>query len=271
MSSTKATAVVGPLIQTTWDQDEPYNLYAPGTGTAGEGSDKAYTGCVATAMAQVMNYWQWPVQGNGSHTYQPEMDVYDDDGNYTETIVIYEGKLTVNFGETTYDWANMKKKHSTSDTKAQKEAIGTLMYHCGVSVDMQFGGYEYDGSGAMTINYDQWSNYPCAQNAFWSYFRYKKEGLTSYYRDGYSQGGKQYYKKWSDADWTAMVKAELDKNHPITREDTASSATDTTTRTISTSTGVGQAATTAISCCRNSNPVAVEPVVAAMISPRAKV
>ena len=214
VNSTKATVVVGPLIKTAWDQDEPYNLYAPGTGTAGEGSDKAYTGCVATAMAQVMNYWQWPVQGNGSHTYQPEMDLYDDDGNYTETIVIYEGELTVNFGETTYDWANMKKKHSTSDTKAQKEAIGTLMYHCGVSVDMQFGGYEYDGSGALTINWGSTTD-PCAQNAFPTYFRYKKDGLTSYYRDGYSQGGKQYYKKWSDADWTAMVKAELDKNHPI--------------------------------------------------------
>lgn len=206
-----AAAVVGPLVQTKWDQDEPYNLYAPGTGTAGKNSDKAYTGCVATAMAQVLNYWQWPVQGNGSHKYQPQMDIYDENtGKYKETIVIYEGELEAKFGETTYDWANMKTKHTTSDTQAQKEAIGTLMFHCGVSVDMQYGGYEYDGSGAYTIDWGSESD-PCAQNAFWKYFRYKKDGLTSYYRDGESG----YYDSWSDADWTAMVKAELDKQHPI--------------------------------------------------------
>lgn len=211
------TIIIGPLVQTQWDQDEPYNLYAPGSGTTGEGSDKAYTGCVATAMAQVMKFWEWPVQGNGSHSYQPVMDTWDEDGNYTGQVIVYNTTLEAKFGETTYDWANMKKKHSTSDTQAQKKAVGTLMFHCGVGVEMQYGGYEYDGSGAQTANYGDFNatNSPCAQNALWAYFGYKKDGLTSYMRDGYSYGGKQYYKSWTDADWTAMVKQELDKKHPI--------------------------------------------------------
>ena len=211
------TIVVGPLVQTQWDQDEPYNLYAPGTGTAGEGSNKAYTGCVATAMAQVMNYWKWPEQGNGSHSYQPVMDMWDDDGNYTGQIIVYKNTtLSANFGSTTYDWANMKKKHYTSDTQPQKEAIGTLMFHCGVGVEMQYGGYEYDGSGAVTGNY-QSDDDVCAQNALWKYFRYRKNGLVSYKRDGYKDeySGTTYYTAWKDADWTAMVKEELDKQHPI--------------------------------------------------------
>ena len=207
--------VVSPLVQTQWDQDEPYNLYAPGTGTSGPSSDKAYTGCVATAMAQVMYFWQWPVQGNGTHSYQPVMDTWDEYGNYTGQIIVYENTtLTAKFGETTYDWANMKKKHYTSDTQAQKQAIGTLMFHCGVGVDMQYGGYEYDGSGAITVNYQD-DDEACAQNALWKYFRYKKDGLVSYKRDGYKYGGRTYYTAWTDDDWTAMVKGELDKKHPI--------------------------------------------------------
>ena len=62
----QAAVVVGPLIQTQWDQDAPYYNLCPGYGT-----NKAYTGCVATAMAQVMNYWQWPVSGTGNHSYRP--------------------------------------------------------------------------------------------------------------------------------------------------------------------------------------------------------
>ena len=210
------TVIVSPLIQTQWNQNEPYNLYAPGSGIAGEGSDKAYTGCVATAMAQVMKYWEWPIQGNGSHTYQPVMDIWDNEGNYAGQIIVYENTpLTAEFGKTTYDWANMKKKHYTSDTQAQKQAVGTLMFHCGVSVEMQYGGYEYDGSGAITINYQEEEDFPCAQNALWQYFRYKKDGLISYKRDGYQEGNTIYYSSWKDADWTAMIKAELDKKHPI--------------------------------------------------------
>ncbi len=204
----KGDAVVGPLIQTQWDQDAPYNDLCPGSGKT-----KAYTGCVATAMAQVMNYWKWPVKGTGSRTYQPIQQKYDSNGNITGTYIVYEGELTANFGATTYDWANMKKKHYTSDTQAQKTAISTLMYHCGVATDMMYGGDNEDGSGTYTVNYADWdwsdSEGECAQNALYMFFGYKK--AIGYMRDGYSN----IYKKWSDTDWENMIKTELDKKRPI--------------------------------------------------------
>ena len=204
----QTAAVVGPLIQTQWDQDAPYNNLCPGTG-----SNKAYTGCVATAMAQVMKYWEWPKRGIGSHTYQPVMDIYDDYGEYEETIIVYQGNLTADFENTTYDWENMLDSYSGSATSAQKTAVATLMYHCGVATEMMYGNDADGGSGTYTGNYGSWDESDNAQNALWKYFGYKKS--TSYMRDGYEYSGYTYYEEWSDADWTAMLKAELDKQHPI--------------------------------------------------------
>lgn len=209
----KGDAVVGPLVKTTWDQDDPYRTLTPnGSGSIG----KAYTGCVATAMAQVMNYWQWPKQGTGSHTYQPIMQLDDDGDGYPDRdTIIYPGNLTANFSETTYDWDNMLNKYTSSATNDQKNAVATLMFHCGVSVEMMYGDDNYGGSGAYTGNYGDWTDPTCAQNAFPTYFGYKKDGLVSYMRDGFSYEGTTYYEKWTDEEWTAMVKEELDKKHPI--------------------------------------------------------
>ena len=206
----KATTIVAPLIQTTWDQAAPYNNLCPGSGR-----NKAYTGCVATAMAQVMNYWQWPKKGTGSHSYQPVMDIYDEYGEVQETITIYPGKLTADFGNTTYDWANMKNSYSGSSNTAQKTAVATLMLHCGVATEMMYGGDDYDGSGTYTTNYQDSTDTQCAENALWRHFRYNKDSIVSYIRDGYEYEGWTYYEKWRDEDWTAMLKAELDKHHPI--------------------------------------------------------
>ena len=59
------TPVVSNLIKTKWDQDGVYNSKCPYDETAQENTA---TGCVATAMAQIMNYWQWPINGVGSHS-----------------------------------------------------------------------------------------------------------------------------------------------------------------------------------------------------------
>ncbi|MBQ2607591.1 MAG: C10 family peptidase, partial [Paludibacteraceae bacterium] len=199
-----AAAVVGPLIKTTWDQDAPYNNLCPGTG-----SNKAYTGCVATAMAQVMNYWQWPVKGTGSHSYQP-LDPNSDTGATSKRY----GTQSANFGNTTYDWANMKNSYSGSYTDAEATAVATLMFHCGVATEMMYGNDADGGSGTYTVNYGDEEDHACAQNALWMNFGYKKSTLTGYMRDGLTYQGTQYYKKWSDSEWTAMIKAELDLNHP---------------------------------------------------------
>ena len=199
----QTAAVVGPLIQTQWDQDAPYNNLCPGTG-----SNKAYTGCVATAMAQVMKYWEWPKRGIGSHSYRPRNP--NDEDHYSTR---YTSTLSADFENTTYDWENMLDSYSGSATSAQKTAVATLMYHCGVATEMMYGNDADGGSGTYTGNYGSWDESDNAQNALWKYFGYKKS--TSYMRDGYEYSGYTYYEEWSDADWTAMLKAELDKQHPI--------------------------------------------------------
>lgn len=215
----KATAsvVVGPLIQTTWDQDAPYNNLCPGTGTWGYGSSKSASGCVATAMAQVMKFWEWPVQGTGSHSYRPldPNNPYDRrtrEPNYSSR---YTQTLSANFGETTYDWNNMLNSYSNGYTTAQATAVATLMYHCGVASEMMYGNYADGGSGTYTVNYNDWEDHACAENALFMNFGYNRDSLKSYMRDGYSDGGTQYYSSWTDAAWTAMIKAELDKQRPI--------------------------------------------------------
>ena len=199
----QAAVVIGPLIQTTWDQDAPYNNLCPGTGT-----NKAYTGCVATAMAQVMNYWQWPKKGIGSHSYRPRNP--NDEDHYSTR---YTSTLSADFGNTTYDWENMLDSYSGSATSAQKTAVATLMYHCGVATEMMYGNDADGGSGTYTGNYGSWEESDNAQNALWKYFGYKKS--TCYMRDGFEYGGHTYYESWTTSNWTAMLKAELNEQRPI--------------------------------------------------------
>ncbi len=187
-----ATPVVSPLIKTGWDQDAPFwNLCPTKSGST------CYTGCVATAMAQVMNYWQWPKKGTGSHT----------DKYYTSA--------SANFGSTTYDWANMLNTYGSGATSAQKTAVATLMYHCGIACDMQYGIASEGGSGAYTIDYNgYWSSQGImsAEKALTQFFGYNSETVTGYYRDGDSSTG---MKSWTKAEWIAMLKAELDAKRPI--------------------------------------------------------
>lgn len=206
----QAAVMVGPLIKTQWDQDTPFNHFCPGYG-----SNKAHTGCVATAMAQVMKYWEWPINGTGSHSYKP-LDVnnpyneWTGEPNYSQR---YTSTLSANFETTTYDWENMLNDYSGSYSNAQRNAVATLMYHCGVATEMMYGNDADGGSGTFTLNYDEWDTNDNAQNAFYKFFKYKKP--IGYMRDGYKYGGYTYYRKWSDADWTAMIKEELDQQRPL--------------------------------------------------------
>ena len=162
----RATTVVEPLVQTYWNQGNPYNLLCP---------NSSVTGCVATAMAQVMKYWDYPSTGMGWHSYIHP--------NY--------GELRADFYSTTYDWTNMISSYSGSSTQAQREAVATLMYHCGVAVDMD---YSPSGSGAYTSD---------VAVALRSYFNYSSD-LQCLSRSSYD-----------DATWIAMLKADLDLNRPI--------------------------------------------------------
>lgn len=193
VSRAKAAAVISPLIKTGWDQDSPYWNLCPS-----KNGSRCYTGCVATAMAQVMNYHQWPEKGTGSHS------------------ITYNGTTyTANFGTTTYEWANMKNSYSGSSTTAQKTAVATLMYHCGVAVDMSYGTASEGGSGAFTIDYNGYfsgQGKMCAETALTTFFGYKASTVKGYFRDGDSSTG---MKKWTESAWIAMLKEELDASRPI--------------------------------------------------------
>lgn len=133
----KSTAVVAPLLKTQWDQPHPYNLFCPYDARYGA---RAVTGCVATAMAQIMKYHNYPAKGAGSHCYQ--------ENDY--------GNLCANFGATTYNWSSMPNKCTSIN-----EAVARLMSDCGISVDMNYG---VDASGSHSER---------VPGALVNYFRYK--------------------------------------------------------------------------------------------------
>ena len=126
---TRMEKAVSPLLATTWDQGWPYNYYAPACQSYWT-NNHCYAGCVATAMSQVMKYWNWPETGVGEHSYSSSS---------------YGGTLSANFGATTYNWSIMP--NSVSSANAGGMAVALLMYHCGIAVDMD---YAPDGSGAQT-------------------------------------------------------------------------------------------------------------------------
>ncbi|MDD2386938.1 MAG: C10 family peptidase [Bacteroidales bacterium] len=113
------------LLTSHWGQGCIYNQFCPAdiNGPCGH----CVTGCVATAMAQIMYYWNYPQFGTGSHSYQ---------SNY--------GVLSANFGETEYLWADM-----TDNVISENTAVATLMYHLGVAVEME---YTSSSSGAAVPN-----------------------------------------------------------------------------------------------------------------------
>ncbi len=122
---TASSVVVSPLVTTKWDQGTPYNNNCPYSSRAGENCP---TGCAATAMAQIMNYYEWPQTGDGSNSYA---DSY--------------GSHSVNFAQSTYDWNNMLDSYSSYNA-TQAAAVAKLMWDCGVAMYMT---YDINGSGAI--------------------------------------------------------------------------------------------------------------------------
>ena len=146
--ATKEDAQVGPLLTSTWNQDYPYNYYAP-LDPAGDGG-RCYAGCVATAMAVIMHYWGYPYTGEGSTSYY---------SNY--------GILSADFGSAYYNWDAMPSSISEQSETDAVLNIAQIQYHCGVSVQMNF---DPQGSGAQS------STVPYALH---SYFKYPSANYYS--------------------------------------------------------------------------------------------
>ena len=124
----EAYPTIAPLLgETIWGQGTPFNNKCPQIN-----GERAVTGCVATALSQLMYVHKYPTKGTGSHSYTTE----------TEGLTV-----SANFGNTTYDWANMIPNYKGSYTTTQANAVATLMHHVGVAADMD---YTVDGSGAVS-------------------------------------------------------------------------------------------------------------------------
>ncbi|NTW24035.1 MAG: hypothetical protein HGA37_04995, partial [Lentimicrobium sp.] len=159
---------VSPLLSTTWDQGARYNELCP-EATGGPGG-RVWAGCVATAMSQVINYWRYPLQGTGSHGYYSDY-----------------GYLSVNFGESTYDYNQMNPNIAGESNYEMAE----IQYHCGVAVDMM---YSPNGSGAYSTD---------AVESLQNYFGYSDQ-ISLEYKDEYS-----------DSEWAALLMQNLDNGWPM--------------------------------------------------------
>ncbi|MDM8551211.1 C10 family peptidase [Desulfobacterales bacterium HSG2] len=160
----KRGRLLKPLLKTVWGQRGYYNDLCPGYTPAG---------CVATAMGQIMKYYGYPRTGVGTHAYIPE--------NYPRY-----GIQSADFGTTTYRWAEMPNSVSSPNP-----AVATLLYHCGVSVDM-----EYGPGGSYT-------SLKKAADALKTYFDY--DDTLDYLRKS----------DYSDDEWKDMIRAELNAGHPV--------------------------------------------------------
>ncbi len=177
LSKTTSTASITPLLWMNngnetdginWGQESWYNERCPINSSGPGGHD--VTGCVATAMAQIMRYHQFPQQGHGSYN---------------------DGNQFVDFGATIYLWSSMPYRldYYSYPTQDQIDAVSTLMYHAGVSVNMIYGSYLSSADPSYV---------PSAINDF---FRYQH--MKYLQRDKYS------------GNWETMLLSELEAKRPL--------------------------------------------------------
>lgn len=165
---------IAPMVETQWNQMKPYNYMCPTiTGEPG----RSVTGCVATAMAQIMYYHKWPVAE-------------------TKVIPAYEmstGELIAGADPVVIDWDAMQLTYTGSEAEDDPAALAVaqLMVLCGKSVKMN---YSYNSSGAGD---------GAMLNALKSYFDYDGAACLVYRED------------YANADWEKMVYDELAAQRPV--------------------------------------------------------
>lgn len=160
---------VEPMLKTKWRQSTPYNNLCP---------KGCPSGCVATAMSQVMNYHQFPLSGLGSFSYSSRSRGF---------------RCSYNFEDATFYWEKLKNTYpiSTLGNVSGAEEIAQITYACGVSVGMD---YNSDGSGAYM------SDIPYALIHFFGY------------NDNVSYRDRTCY---SNSEWYEMLCKELQEGRPV--------------------------------------------------------
>ena len=174
---------VSPLITTIWGQERPYNDFC--TFTNNSSIYQCVTGCVATALAQIMNFHHFPICGTGTNSYN----------------INYNNSFTITFAEdfslSVYDWDNMLNDYSSysntriSDTYTQ--AVAKLMKDCGVATNTRYSDNTH-GSSSSAYN---------ALNALKTYFKYDN-ATQPYVRSNYER-----------ENWLSIIYEALDNGKPI--------------------------------------------------------
>ena len=178
---------ISPLLTTTWDQSDPYNQNCPDFFTYG----KSVTGCVATAMAQVM-YYHRAKSVTATTATIPAYTCRHKWISGTDTLRIYVDAIP---SGSPIDWNNMLNSYSSSATTAQQQAVANLMKYCGAAVEMDYANSWNGGSGAYS------SEVP---NALKNYFNYSDQTVLKY-RNNYS----------SADDWDNLIYNELSNSRPV--------------------------------------------------------
>lgn len=177
-----AYTAVEPFITTKWGQRTPYNNYCP---VFEADKTKAPSGCVATAMAQIINYWQYPASATfeGGYTIDKKDKTVQVASTYS-----FPYQLAYGIYLPTADADPEEMKY----TPSQGNKVATLMRDCGYAVNME---YTADGSGAVVVN---------AGNAFAMKFGYPKDAVKYVNREYYT-----------DEDWMEIIHSELLNNSPV--------------------------------------------------------
>ena len=180
---TAARHAIAPLLSSQWDQSAPYDLQCPVI-TVDDKEQHCATGCVATAMAQLMYYHRWPAANTAA------IPAYT-----TNTL-----KLSIEgiAAGTAIDWASMRDTYTSSDTDAGATAVATLMRLCGTSVEMDYN----ESSGAVTAKVPE---------RLVSYFDYDEETTCHVSRDGFAYD-----------EWQQLIYRELLARRPVLYHGTAS-------------------------------------------------
>lgn len=177
LANDPSPGISGMVLPTAnWDQDSPYNDLCPKDAQG----KTSVVGCVATAMGIAMKYYNWPEKGTGSNSYTTRTDNLE---------------IAASF-DVAYDWNNMLTSYTKTLTTpnwntTQGEAVATLLYHCGVAVNMD---YQSSASGAYT---------PDVLNALENNFGYDKS-MSLKSRDLYSAD-----------EWSSLIREELDNKRPV--------------------------------------------------------
>lgn len=165
------TTPIVPLISSKWGQDIPFNNNTPRLGKY----ERTASGCVATAMAQIMKYYNYPSSGKGFYSYTTE----------THGLSVQE-----DFSQTRFEWWNMLHSYRGNFSQIEGTAVATLMKSCGVSVSMDYdnssGAYSSDVPYALINNFGYNPN-------------------VQYY-------AKQYF---SDEEWENIILNELRNGRPM--------------------------------------------------------